>query len=79
MSVAFNDLQIVVNIYANVDGLAHALVRKRLVDSVAEFRSFVTGFTSRRPLYDFIDVGYGKERADNKIKGKFSTNEHDMD
>jgi hypothetical protein len=39
---------------------------------VADVRSFVTGFTNRLPLCDFIDVGYGKERADNKIKGASS-------
>jgi len=74
LSEAYKDLRIVVNVYANVDGLAHALVRDHLVDSVAEVRSFVTEFTSRLPLCDFIDVGYGKERADNKIKGKLNTN-----
>jgi hypothetical protein len=73
VSEDYNDLKIVVKVYANVDGLAHALLKGHTIEGVAEVRSFVTGFTNRLPLCDFIDVGYGKERADNKIKGASST------
>jgi len=72
VSEDYNDLRIVVKVYANVDGLAQALLKGGTVDSVAHVRSFVTGFTNRLPLCDFIDVGHGKERADNKIKGRSS-------
>jgi hypothetical protein len=73
LSSAYNELEIVINVYANVEGLANALTRDRQIDGVAELRLFVTEFTNRRPLINFIDVGHGKERADNKIKGEFST------
>jgi hypothetical protein len=69
MSETFNDLKIFVKVYANVEGLSQALVREGNVRSVADFRLFVTEFTNRLPFCEFIDVGHGKERADNKIKG----------
>ncbi|KAJ9662815.1 hypothetical protein H2201_005896 [Coniosporium apollinis] len=55
---------IVVRAYANVEGLSNALIRDGKLKSVAEFRAFVAGFTSRQPFFDFVDVGAGKERAD---------------
>ena len=30
---------------------------------------FTVGFTKREALFDFVDVGAGKERADNEIRG----------
>jgi hypothetical protein len=32
-------------------------------------KDFALGFTQAKASFDFIDVGYGKERADSKIKG----------
>ena len=34
--------------------------------------AFRIQFTETMPLFDFVDVGIGKERADEKIRGKFS-------
>ena len=61
---------IFVKAYANVEGLAQALVRTGRINCTAEFRLFVTEFTSRLGFCDFVDVGFGKERADNKVKGE---------
>jgi hypothetical protein len=58
-----------VKAYANVNGLAKALVNNERIGSVEAFRLFVTEFTSRLAYCDFVDVGYGIERADNKVKG----------
>jgi hypothetical protein len=58
-----------VRAYANVKGLAQALVNDGRIGSVESFRLFVAEFTNRIAYCDFIDVGYGKERADNKVKG----------
>lgn len=33
-------------------------------------RDFAAGFIRSKPLFDFIDVGPGKERTDHKIRGK---------
>jgi len=32
-------------------------------------KDFSLGFTQGAASFDFVDIGYGKERADHKIKG----------
>ena len=55
---------------ANLTGLAKAMFHDGCIDSAAEVRDFALGFTQAKSSFDFIDVGYGKERADSKIKGQ---------
>lgn len=62
---------IIVKAYVNIDGLGQSLVKKGIVKSVDELRKFWHGFVGRRGLFDVVDVGYGKEKADHKIRGKF--------
>ncbi|KAF2452958.1 hypothetical protein BDY21DRAFT_148102 [Lineolata rhizophorae] len=62
------DMDIVVKAFANIDGMAQALVRDGRLSDTRSFRAFVSGFTSRLPFFDFVDVGPGKERADQKIR-----------
>ncbi len=57
-------------IYANVRGLGDVLVRKGVYQDIIEFEEFVRGFTRGKTLFDFIDVGAGKDRADEKIIGE---------
>ena len=59
-----------VRAFANVDGLARALVRDGRLQDVSQLRAFATGFSNRLPFFDFVDVGAGKERADHKIHGR---------
>ena len=40
------------------------------MDDADELKQFTLGFTQGKASFDFVDVGYGKERADSKIKGK---------
>lgn len=47
------------------------MARDGCLDSMADLKDFTLGFTQARASFDFIDVGYGKERADSKIKGKY--------
>lgn len=54
---------------ANVSGLSKAMGRDGSLDSPDDLREFTLGFTQGKASFDFIDVGYGKERADAKIKG----------
>ncbi|KAL8978911.1 MAG: hypothetical protein Q9205_005626 [Flavoplaca limonia] len=61
---------IVVRAYASFGGLARACVIKAGMKEIASFGRFANGFNGRRALFDFADVGFGKERADHKIKGK---------
>lgn len=62
--------RVLCRIYANVKGLAEVLVRAGITKDAAQFEEFVRGFTNGRTFFDFIDVGPGKDRADDKIIGK---------
>jgi hypothetical protein len=61
---------VMVKAFANLSGLAQACVRDRKLSSVGDMTQFWIGFTRRYPLVDFVDVGSGKEEADNKLRGK---------
>jgi len=63
-------IPVMVKAYANLSGLAQACVRDRKISSVSDMVQFWIGFSRRHPLVDFVDVGSGKEEADNKIRGK---------
>ena len=62
-----SDYRIVVRIYANVRGLADVLVRAGIIENIYQFEDFTRGFTRSHTLFDFVDVGSGKDRADAKI------------
>lgn len=68
--------RVLCRIYANVKGLADTLVRAGILQEAAQFEEFVRGFTMGRTLFDFVDVGPGKDRADDKIIGKFRLWKH---
>lgn len=72
------DVDIVLRAFANVDGLGAALARGGKVRDVGQFRDFVAGFNNRQPLFDIVDVGAGKERADHKLRGTYSGTYHDV-
>ncbi|KAK7547013.1 C-x8-C-x5-C-x3-H type zinc finger protein [Phyllosticta citricarpa] len=59
---------IMVQIYANFEGLSRKLTSVGILKSPAEFYAFARAFTLNQPLFNMIDVGSGKERADHKIK-----------
>ncbi|KAL2694414.1 hypothetical protein Neosp_000991 [[Neocosmospora] mangrovei] len=65
----FNGIEIVCRVVANVGGLSKALCRDGSIDDPSMFKEFTLGFTQAKASFDFIDVGYGKERADSKIRG----------
>ncbi|KAL8991424.1 MAG: hypothetical protein Q9169_007871 [Polycauliona sp. 2 TL-2023] len=62
---------VVVRAYANVRGLGKACVKNSWMKPTADLGLFANGFTGRHPLFDFVDVGLGKERADHKIRELF--------
>ncbi|KAF5018267.1 hypothetical protein F66182_9770 [Fusarium sp. NRRL 66182] len=62
-------LEIVCRVVANVAGLGKALCRDGTLEDPGVFKEFTLGFTRAKASFDFIDVGYGKERADSKIRG----------
>ncbi|KAL2352892.1 C-x8-C-x5-C-x3-H type zinc finger protein [Cryomyces antarcticus] len=62
---------IMVQIYANVDGLSRKLASVGIIKTPADLYLFARAFSLNQPLFSFIDVGSGKERADHKIKEMF--------
>ncbi|KAF2024785.1 hypothetical protein EK21DRAFT_77906 [Setomelanomma holmii] len=61
------NVRIVCRIYANARGLTEVLLRKGIIDDKSVFEDFTRGFTRGKSMFDFVDVGSGKDRADEKI------------
>lgn len=70
------DSQIIARVYANVTGLSSTLVKAGILSSPSIFEEFVDGFTSGDEMCDFIDVGYGKDKANTKLSANFRTHFH---
>ena len=66
-----SDFRIVTRIYANLKGLGDVCSRSGILSSPSQLEDFARGFTGTKQLFDFIDVGSGKDRADDKISGSF--------
>ncbi|KAH7104356.1 hypothetical protein BKA62DRAFT_694409 [Auriculariales sp. MPI-PUGE-AT-0066] len=49
-------------------GLGDTLVANGMIADAAQFDSFIHGFNQAGPLFSIVDVGAGKEAADNKVK-----------
>lgn len=64
------DVKVVVRIYANLGGLADVCTKAGLISSPTQLAEFARGFTRGKTLFDFVDVGAGKDRADGKIAGR---------
>ncbi len=60
---------VMVKAFANLNGLAQACVKNGKLKAEVLLSLFVIGFNRRYPLFDFVDVGPGKEEADNKLRG----------
>ncbi|KAL4871052.1 hypothetical protein BDV12DRAFT_36930 [Aspergillus spectabilis] len=63
--------KIMTNIYVNMKGLCDACVRGGITTDPSVLDEFARGFTSSFPLFDFVDVGAGKDAAHDKIKEIF--------
>jgi len=72
--LGLDDIVIHAKVFANISGLGGALHRQGLLGNASELGAFVTGFNTRKGLFDFVDIGMGKERADHKIRGTFLPN-----
>ena len=64
------DWSIMVQIFANLDGMSRKLYACGKSDGNADFMRLIQEFNSTAPLFSFIDVGQGKERADNRMRGE---------
>ncbi|KAL8874829.1 MAG: hypothetical protein Q9198_006729 [Flavoplaca austrocitrina] len=66
-----SDCRIMARIYANMKGLSEVCWRAGLVEKASLVEEFYRGFTGSKILFDFVDVGPGKDRADEKINELF--------
>lgn len=64
---------ITVQVYLSLDKLAKTLCSNGLLRAPSEMRNFVQEFNINQPLFSIIDVGYGKERADFKLREMLRT------
>ncbi|KAL8704523.1 MAG: hypothetical protein Q9201_002333 [Fulgogasparrea decipioides] len=64
--------KIIVRVYANIEGLLKKYAYIGFGEEEKALRQFVAGFTQSQPLFDFVDAGQGKERADHKVKEQLS-------
>lgn len=64
------DFKIVTRVYANLKGLGDVCRKAGLIDRSGMIEDFARGFTGSKQLFDFVDVGMGKDRADDKISGE---------
>ncbi|KAK0741915.1 hypothetical protein B0T21DRAFT_121554 [Apiosordaria backusii] len=63
-----NEIGVLAQVYLNLAGLSKAMRRDGCLDNESNLKEFSLGFTQAKATFDFVDVGHGKERADNKIK-----------
>lgn len=64
-------LDIIVRVYANLEGMANYLVRQDKVRNLGQLRAFSTGFCGRISSFDWVDVGVGKEGSSGrKVRGE---------
>lgn len=68
-----SDNNIVVRIYANIKGLAETCCKAGIISKASTVEDFTRGFTRSKHLFDFVDVGHGKDRADDKLSGGLET------
>ncbi|MCJ1281521.1 hypothetical protein MMC26_000841 [Xylographa opegraphella] len=66
-----SDYKIVTRVYANLKGLGDVCTRAGILDSPTIMEDFTRGFTGSKQLFDFTDVGSGKDRADDKVSELF--------
>ncbi|KAK3216475.1 hypothetical protein GRF29_8g3394864 [Pseudopithomyces chartarum] len=66
-----DSIDILVRVYANLEGMANYLVRQDKVRNLGALRAFSTGFCGRIASFDFVDIGVGKEGSSGrKVRGK---------
>ncbi|KAE9986875.1 hypothetical protein Vi05172_g7978 [Venturia inaequalis] len=66
-----SNLPIMVNMYASLGGIAGKLVESRVLQRPSAIHDFARGFSTSQDLFNIIDVGAGKEKADHKLREMF--------
>lgn len=65
-----SDIEVMVILYFNKQVPARALVDADVIQRMSQLDEFFWSFTSSRSLFQVVDCGPGKERADSKLRGK---------
>jgi hypothetical protein len=66
------NIRIVCRMYANLKSLADNCHKSGVIPTTTHIEEFSRGFTRGKILFDFVDVGPGKDRAAEKIRGTLS-------
>lgn len=61
-----------VRAYAYLKSLRSACVKNGKMKESSSMNLFAHGFNQRQATFDLVDVGPGRERADNKVRGTFT-------
>ncbi|KAK8209503.1 hypothetical protein IWZ01DRAFT_572578 [Phyllosticta capitalensis] len=67
-------VKISARVYANVKGLSETCRRASITSNTLLIPEFVIGFSQGKFLMDFVDVGSGKDRADQKVVEQLKLN-----
>lgn len=62
------DIEVIARVVANLNGLTKAMRNDGSLEHESRLKDFTIGLSQGMASFDFIDIGYGKERADTKIK-----------
>jgi hypothetical protein len=68
-------LPVMVRTFANLEGLSNAMAKSGMGKVAKQLPLFAQGFSQTAGLCDFVFVGRGKDRADQKIKGELYLSE----
>lgn len=69
-----DSFDILVRVFANLEGMANFLARDGRIRNLGQLRAMATGFCGRIASFDWIDVGVGKEGSSGrKVRGMTST------
>lgn len=63
-----DEIEVIAKVCANLTGLCKAMRRDGSLENESDLKDFTLGFSQGKASFDFVDVGFGKERADTKIK-----------
>ncbi|KAJ4385471.1 hypothetical protein N0V93_009899 [Gnomoniopsis smithogilvyi] len=66
--LSIENWSIIVQFYANLDGLAKTLASRHILANSSDLQKFASGFGRANSLFSFVDVGYGKDKADHKCR-----------
>lgn len=65
---SIDNWNIIVHFYANMNGLAKTLASRHILSTDSDLQKFASGFGRANSLFSFVDVGYGKDKADHKCR-----------